>query len=275
MSRQRDWVVRVPASSANLGPAFDAVAVALDRTSRSATATIPRRRRIPAVRAFRQAGGEGPLAVRRLSGRSRARLLGRGRAWRACSPRTRSAVGAPAPPGRAVLRDATELEGHADNAAAVVLRRRRRGRGRARRARPARPRARGRRVDPGARDRDGERAPPPPRPGARSTTRSSTSVAPRCSSPRSRPATVDALRVATEDRLHQDRRLARGPRHARRDRRDARARARAARGSRDRDRRRPRSSTAANARRAWRRRLPTTGRAASCSTSTTKERRIT
>src|SRR4051812_24998054 len=59
------WIVRVPASSANLGAAFDAVAVALGthlevRTGGGSAAPETH----PAVRAFRHAGGEGPLSVR-------------------------------------------------------------------------------------------------------------------------------------------------------------------------------------------------------------------
>src|SRR6516165_4980237 len=59
------WVVRAPASSANLGAAFDAVAVALalplevtDDDEHPAPETHP------AVRAFRLAGGSGSLTVR-------------------------------------------------------------------------------------------------------------------------------------------------------------------------------------------------------------------
>src|SRR5258707_325650 len=60
-----DWVVRVPASSANLGSAFDAVALALDlylEVTAGEDDHAPETH--PAVRAFRQAGGVGPIAVR-------------------------------------------------------------------------------------------------------------------------------------------------------------------------------------------------------------------
>ena len=55
MRRQRDWLVRVPASSANLGPAFDAVAVALDRHVEVTDRGEPAPETHPAVRAFRKA----------------------------------------------------------------------------------------------------------------------------------------------------------------------------------------------------------------------------
>src|SRR5438874_533834 len=60
-----DWVVRVPASSANLGSAFDAVALALDvHLEVTADAGDPAPETHPAVRAFREGGGVGPIAVR-------------------------------------------------------------------------------------------------------------------------------------------------------------------------------------------------------------------
>ena len=72
-----DWVVRVPASSANLGSAFDAVALALDvHLEVTADAGDPAPETHPAVRAFREGGGVGPIAVRlRFPG-------GRGLDWR-------------------------------------------------------------------------------------------------------------------------------------------------------------------------------------------------
>src|SRR5262245_13182024 len=58
------WRVRVPASSANLGSAFDALAVALDTHLEVADeGDRPAPETHPAVRAFRGAGGEGPLFV--------------------------------------------------------------------------------------------------------------------------------------------------------------------------------------------------------------------
>lgn len=120
MSRRRDWVVRVPASSANLGPAFDAVAVALDRHVQVSDRGDPASETHPAVRAFRQAGGEGPLAVTAsfpggrglgYSGASRIAGLLAAIAQRGGSAREARA---------AVLRDASALEGHADNAAASL-----------------------------------------------------------------------------------------------------------------------------------------------------------
>src|SRR3989442_15934382 len=60
-----DWVVRVPASSANLGSAFDAVALALDvHLEVTADAGDPAPETHPAVRAFGEGGGVGPIAAR-------------------------------------------------------------------------------------------------------------------------------------------------------------------------------------------------------------------
>ena len=117
---QRDWIVRVPASSANLGPAFDAVAIALDRHLEVTDRGAPTPETHPAVRAFRQSGGEGPLSVRAsfpggrglgYSGAARVAGLLAAVVQRGNDPRLARAQ---------VLRDASELEGHADNAAASV-----------------------------------------------------------------------------------------------------------------------------------------------------------
>src|SRR5689334_24239408 len=112
------WTVTVPASSANLGPAFDAVAVALgaylevsDDTEHVATENHP------AVRAFRSVGGQGPVSVRaRFPG-------GRGLGYSGAA-RVAGLLAAFVQAGRTahearsdVLHHATELEGHADNAA--------------------------------------------------------------------------------------------------------------------------------------------------------------
>jgi len=117
-----DWVVRVPASSANLGPAFDALAVALDihlevvpGGAQSAPETHP------AVRAFRGAGGVGPITVRvRFPG-------GRGLGFSGAA-RVGGLVAAYAQHDRAlepararILHAAGELEGHFDNVAASLF----------------------------------------------------------------------------------------------------------------------------------------------------------
>ncbi len=119
-----DWVVRVPASSANLGSAFDAVAVALDLHLEVTACTPddePAPETHPAVRAFRQSGGVGPIAVRvRFPG---GRGLGFSGAARvgglvaACVQQERS-LRASRP---AILRAAGELEGHFDNVAASLF----------------------------------------------------------------------------------------------------------------------------------------------------------
>jgi homoserine kinase len=115
------WLVRVPASSANVGPAFDAVAVALGmHLEVSAAGGEPAPETHPAVRAFRNAGGRGPLCVRaRFPG-------GRGLGYSAAA-RVAGLLAVQAQLGRSArearadtLRAATEMEGHADNAAAAL-----------------------------------------------------------------------------------------------------------------------------------------------------------
>jgi homoserine kinase len=115
------WVVRVPASSANVGPAFDAVAVAVGtHLEASAEGDDPASETHPAVRAFRGAGGQGRLFVRsRFPG-------GRGMGFSAAA-RVAGLLAAHAQRGESAreartetLRAATELEGHADNAAAAL-----------------------------------------------------------------------------------------------------------------------------------------------------------
>lgn len=118
---QDDWLVRVPASSANIGPAFDAVAVALGiHLEVFAEGGDPAPETHPAVRAFRNAGGRGPLCVRsRFPG-------GRGLGFSAAA-RVAGLLAVHAQRGHSArearaetLRVATELEGHADNAAAAL-----------------------------------------------------------------------------------------------------------------------------------------------------------
>ena len=182
---QHGWRVRVPASSANVGPAFDALAVALDvHLEVFADGDDPAPETHPAVRAFRNAGGQGPLCVRsRFPG-------GRGLGFSAAA-RVAGLLAVQAQHGRSAreargetLRVATELEGHADNAAAAIY--------------GGVVAVAGRRVVrvplarelavvvwiPEARDRDraARAASSPIR--SRSTTRCSTSAGPRCSSPR-------------------------------------------------------------------------------------------
>ena len=55
--------MQVPASTANVGPAFDAVAVALGISLEVSDTGDPALETHPAVRAFRGAGGDGPLSV--------------------------------------------------------------------------------------------------------------------------------------------------------------------------------------------------------------------
>lgn len=115
------WRVRVPASSANLGSAFDAVALALDLpldvTPVPDGSPDAAGEGHPAVRAFRSAGGTGLIAVHaRFPG-------GRGLGFSGAA-RVAGLVAADAQRGarqpRDVLGEAAELEGHADNVAASL-----------------------------------------------------------------------------------------------------------------------------------------------------------
>jgi len=112
--------VQVPASTANVGPAFDAVAVALGISLEVSDTGDPALETHPAVRAFRGAGGDGPLSVHaRFPG-------GRGLGYSGAA-RVAGVVAAYTQQGRGlhemrtdVLREATTLEGHADNVAASL-----------------------------------------------------------------------------------------------------------------------------------------------------------
>jgi homoserine kinase len=113
--------VQVPASTANVGPAFDAVAIALGISLEvSDKGDDPAPETHPAVRAFRGAGGEGPLSVHaHFPG-------GRGLGYSG-SARVAGLVAAHAQQGRGlhemradVIREATTLEGHGDNVAASL-----------------------------------------------------------------------------------------------------------------------------------------------------------
>ncbi|MDQ1520379.1 MAG: homoserine kinase [Actinomycetota bacterium] len=115
------WCVRVPASSANLGPAFDALALALTLHLEVSPDGGPAPETHPAVRAFRHGGGTGPLSVHAefpggrglgFSGASRvAGLLAAGRQQGT----------APAAARTFALREGTALEGHADNIGASLF----------------------------------------------------------------------------------------------------------------------------------------------------------
>ncbi|MGQ0826350.1 MAG: homoserine kinase [Actinomycetota bacterium] len=112
--------MRVPASSANLGPAFDAVALALDEYVTVSDNGAPESETHPAVRAFRQIGGEGPLSVRAsIPG-------GRGLGYSGAA-RVAGVLAAYVQRGRGawdsradILREASAMEGHADNVAASL-----------------------------------------------------------------------------------------------------------------------------------------------------------
>lgn len=119
--------VMVPASSANLGPGFDALGMALTLHFECGTGDAPEgastaEERHPAMDAFRRAGGTGPLWVR---GRI---PMGRGLGFSGAA-RVGGIVAAHAQRGvddvadvrREVLHLATELEGHPDNVAASLV----------------------------------------------------------------------------------------------------------------------------------------------------------
>lgn len=128
--------VRVPASSANLGPGFDALGLALtlylevgvgasDAPGCPAGARAADERH-PAVVAFRDGGGEGPLWVRNripegrglgFSGAARVGGLAAVRLWRGSGQRPATPLAADAE----LLAAAARLEGHADNVAASLL----------------------------------------------------------------------------------------------------------------------------------------------------------
>jgi homoserine kinase len=114
------FVVRVPASSANLGSGFDAVAVALDTHLEVRDQGEPAPETHPAVRAFREAGGSGSISVtarfpggRGLGFSGAARVGGICAAWTQQGRRLSSFRSE-------ALRLAADLEGHADNAAASL-----------------------------------------------------------------------------------------------------------------------------------------------------------
>jgi homoserine kinase len=122
--------VRVPASTANLGPGFDALGLALSLDAEVGTAAdgVPEGatavdERHPADIAFRRGGGTGPLWVR--SPIPSGRGLGFSGAMRigglavAVAQRAGGVVDVAAV-GPAILEHAVELEGHADNVAASL-----------------------------------------------------------------------------------------------------------------------------------------------------------
>jgi len=109
--------ITVPASSANLGPGFDAIGMALGLHLVVSTTDGPAAPEDhPAVQAFRHLGGRGPLAV--VSSIPPARGLGFSGA-----ARVGGLLAASCQLGLEVdvLAEAAGLEGHADNAAASLL----------------------------------------------------------------------------------------------------------------------------------------------------------
>jgi homoserine kinase len=123
-------IVRVPASSANLGPGFDALGMALSLhlelrlEPADGLDDPPAEDGHPSVRAFRQLGGSGPVWVRSLI------PIGRGLGFSG-SARVAGLVAAlaqrdgpdfdPLDAAEELLHVATALEGHADNIAASIF----------------------------------------------------------------------------------------------------------------------------------------------------------
>jgi homoserine kinase len=124
-------IVRVPGSSANLGPGFDALALALDLYVEAGAGDPPHRCQPcdihhPGARAFSDAGGTGPVWMRTsipmgrgLGFSGAARVAG---ACLAVAQRAGALTAGPVPSDdRAeVLERVARLEGHADNAAASL-----------------------------------------------------------------------------------------------------------------------------------------------------------
>ncbi len=129
-------IVRVPASSANLGPGFDALGMALTMYAEIVVDPVPDQvggqiddaqlvdSHHPATVAFRRGGGEGDVRVRcsipvgrgmGFSGAMRVGGLVAAHAQRTDDDPDRLRAALPE-----LLRVATELEGHADNAAASL-----------------------------------------------------------------------------------------------------------------------------------------------------------
>jgi homoserine kinase len=129
--------VRVPASSANVGPGFDVLGLALDLPldvivghdalsgvevgGDAGDGAVVVGERHPATKAFRHWGGEGPVAVRT------AIPPGRGLGYSGAA-RVSGLLAAAAQRGRVLSEDrrdllavATELEGHPDNVAASIF----------------------------------------------------------------------------------------------------------------------------------------------------------
>jgi homoserine kinase len=123
-------IVRVPASSANLGPGFDALGMALALhlelriDSDDGAGVAPAEDGHPSVRAFRQLGGTGPIWIRSLI------PIGRGLGFSGAA-RVAGLVAAlaqregpsfhPLDAAEELLHVATALEGHADNIAASLF----------------------------------------------------------------------------------------------------------------------------------------------------------
>jgi homoserine kinase len=116
--------VSAPASSANLGPAFDSVGMALDlRLAVTVGGGPAAGERHPAVVAFRRGGGTGPLAVESVIPPGKGLgFSGAARVAGLVAAITQQG-GTLDPPGAltAVLADAAALDGHPDNVAASLL----------------------------------------------------------------------------------------------------------------------------------------------------------
>ena len=111
--------ISAPASTANLGPGFDCLALALSvrLTVQLAEPAAPERH--PAVLAFRAGGGEGPLTVETTIPPGKG--MGFSAAARVAGLAAAATQRGEHADGHGILAAAAEMEGHADNAAAAVL----------------------------------------------------------------------------------------------------------------------------------------------------------
>jgi homoserine kinase len=112
-------LLRVPATSANLGPGFDALGLAVDLHLELSDEGEPATETHPAVVAFRSAGGEGPLSVRGPVPPGRG--LGFSGAARVGGLLAADVQAGRATDRHALLAAAARLEGHADNVAPSLL----------------------------------------------------------------------------------------------------------------------------------------------------------
>lgn len=118
---ERTFTVSVPGSSANLGPGFDALGLAIDLRLELTVGEGPTDERHLAVRSFRAAGGDGDVRVHaQFPGGRGLGFSGAARAAGVMAARLQAGADEAAARADALVR-ASEMEGHADNVSASVL----------------------------------------------------------------------------------------------------------------------------------------------------------